>query len=193
VMQIRQIPARWRGRDAALTDRGQAHTSGPGGGERDGTAWGDERQVAVWGQVSARTLYLVVALNVIAGFIFNIIDSSRYGPCVTVFFAIALGSTAYAGWTAYRKGVDVRSPRATGRARLAAGSLVFGVLLYALDRFTGGVNNHDSWPDAALTIAGNAVGFGIGMQFLAAWRRRQALLSQEAADDDAAGATDPMP
>ncbi len=79
-MQIRQIPARWRGRDAALADRSQAHASGPGRDERDGAAWGDERQVAVWGQVSARTLYLVVMLNVAAGFIFNTIDSSRYGP-----------------------------------------------------------------------------------------------------------------
>ena len=140
----------------------------------------------MWGQVSARTLYLVVMLNVAAGFIFNTIDSSRYEPCVTVFFAIALGSTAYAGWTAYRKGVDVRAPRATGRARLAAGSFVFGVFLYVFNRFTGGGHNHDSWPDAALTIAGYAVGFGIGMQFLAAWRRRQALRSQEAPDGERA-------
>jgi hypothetical protein len=44
--------------------------------------------------VSARTLYLVVMLNVVAGFIFNSIDSSRYGPCVTVFFAIALSHPA---------------------------------------------------------------------------------------------------
>ena len=172
-MQIRQTSSRWRGRD-----------------EQDGAAWGDERQVAVWGQVSARTLYLVVMLNVAAGFIFNTIDSSRYEPCVTAFFAIALGSTAYAGWTAYRKGVDVRAPRATGRARLAAGSFVFGVLLYVFNRFTGGGHNHDSWPDAALTIAGYAVGFGIGMQFLAAWRRRQQLRSQEA--DDALDARDPI-
>jgi hypothetical protein len=191
-MQIRQMPLRWLGRDAALADRGQAHAGGPGRGERDGAAWGDERQVAVWGQVSARTLYLVVMLNVTAGFIFNTIDSSRYEPCVTVFFAIALGSTAYAGWTAYRKGVDVRAPRATGRARLAAGSLVFGVLLYVFNRFTGGGHNHDSWSDAALTIAGYAVGFGIGMRFLAAWRLRQALRSQDAPDDDAPGAPDLM-
>ena len=81
MMQIRQTSSRWRGRD-----------------EEDGAAWGDERQVAVWGQVSARTLYLVVVLNVTAGFIFNNIDPTRYGPCVTVFFAIALGSSAYAGW-----------------------------------------------------------------------------------------------
>jgi uncharacterized membrane protein (DUF4010 family) len=191
-MQIRQIQARWRGRDAALTDRGQAHASGRGG--RDGTAWGDERQVAVWGQVSARTLYLVVILNVAAGFIFHNIDSSRYGPCVTVFFAIALASTAYAGWTASRKGVDVRAPRATGRARLAVQCLVFGVLLYVLDRFTGwGGHNHDSWPDAAETIVGYALGWGIAMRFLAAWRQRQALLSpQEAADDDTPGAHGPM-
>jgi hypothetical protein len=72
MMQIRQIPARWRGR----------------GGQGD-EPWGDERQVAVWGQVSARTLYLVVMLNVVAGFIFDNIDSSRYGPCVTVFFGRA--------------------------------------------------------------------------------------------------------
>jgi hypothetical protein len=191
-MQIRQIPARWRGRDAALTDRGQAHASGPGGGERDGTAWGDERQVAVWGQVSARTLYLVVMLNVAAALIFNNIDSSRYGPCVTVFFAIALASTAYAGWTARRKGVDVRAPRATGRARLAVQSLVFGVLLYVLDRFTGWGHNHDSWPDAAETIAGYALGWGIGMRFIAAWRQRQALRSREATDDNTRGAPGPM-
>jgi hypothetical protein len=176
-MQIRQMPLRWRGR-------------GPAEGEV--AAWGDERQVAVWGQVSARTLYLVVALNVIAGFIFNTIDSSRYGPCVTVFFAIALGSTAYAGWTAYRKGVDVRAPRTTSRARLVAGSLVFGVFLYAAGRFTGGDHNHDSWPTAALTIIGYALGFGIGMRFLATWRQRQALREQEAPDDDTAGAPDPM-
>jgi hypothetical protein len=187
-MQIRQIPARWRGRDAALTDRGQAHASGPGRGEGDGTVWGDERQVAVWGQVSARTLYLVVILNVAAGFIFNNIDSSRYGPCVTVFFAIALGSTAYAGWTARRKGVDVRAPRETHRAQLVVQCLVFGVLLYVLDRFTGWGHNHgDSWLDAAETIAGYALGFGIGMRFLAAWRRRQALRSREATDDDTPG------
>jgi len=37
-MQIRQIPARWRGRDAALADRSQAHASGPGRDERDGAA-----------------------------------------------------------------------------------------------------------------------------------------------------------
>jgi hypothetical protein len=190
-MQIRQIPARWRGRDTEPADRGQAHAD-PGRGERDGAAWGDERQVAVWGQVSARTLYLVVMLNVAAGFIFNIIDPSRYEPCVMVFYAIALGSTAYAGWTAYRKGVDVRAPRATGRARLAAGSLVFGVLFYVFNRFVGGGHNHDSWPTAALTIAGYAVGFAIGMQFLAAWRLRQALRSQAAPDDDAPGAPGPV-
>src|SRR5580692_6445218 len=191
-MQIRQIPFRWRGRDAAPADRGQAHAGGPARDEPDGAPWGDERQVAVWGQVSARTLYLVVMLNVVARFVFNTIDSSRYEPCVTVFFAIALGSTAYAGWTAYRKGVDVRAPRATGRARLAAGSLVFGVLFYVFNRFVGGGHNHDSWPTAALTIAGYAVGFAIGMQFLAAWRLRQALRSQEAPDDDAPGAPGPV-
>jgi hypothetical protein len=148
--------------------------------------------VAVWGQVSARTLYLVVMLNVAAGFIFDTIDSRRYEPCVTVFFAIALGSTAYAGWTAYRKGVDVRAPRETGPARLVVGSLVFGVLLYVLDRFTGEGYTHDSWPTAVLTIAGLAVGFGIGMRFLAAWRQRQALRSQEAPDEDTSGAPDLM-
>jgi hypothetical protein len=191
-MQVRQIPARWRGRDMALADRSQAHASGPGRDEQDGAVWGDERQVAVWGQVSARTLYLVVILNVAAGFIFNNIDSSRYGPCVTVFFAIALGSTAYAGWVARRQGVDVRAPRATGRARLVVGSLVFGVLLYVLDRLTGWGHNHDSWPDAAETIAGYALGWGIGMRFIAAWQRRQALRSQEETADDAVDAPDPM-
>ncbi len=191
-MQIRQIPARWPGRDAALTDRSQAHASGPGRDERDGAAWGDERQVAVWGQVSARTLYLVVMLNVAAGFIFNTIDSSRYGPCVTVFFAIALGSTAYAGWTASRKGVDVRAPRATGRAQLVVQCLVFGVVFYVFNRFIAGNHNDDNWPAAAEAIASYAVGFGIAMRFFAAWRRRQALRSQEETDDDALDAPDPM-
>jgi len=191
-MQIRQMPFRWRERDTAPADRGQAHAGGPGGGERDGAAWLDERQVAVWGQVSARTLYLVVILNVAAGFIFNNIDSSRYGPCVTVFFAIALASTAYAGWTASRKGVDVRAPRATGRAELVVQSLVFGVLLYLFDWFTGWGHNHDGWPDAAETIVGYALGWGIGMRFIAAWQRRQALRSQEATADDAVDAPDPM-
>ena len=174
-MQIRQLAARRRGSD-----------------ERDGAAWGDERQVAVWGQVSARTLYLVVMLNVAAGFIFNTIDSSRYEPCVTVFFAIALGSTAYAGWTAYRKGVDVRAPRTMSRARLAAASLVFGVFLYLAGRFTDGGYSHDSWPTAALTITGYALGFGIGMRFLAAWGRRRELHEREAADDDALDAPGPI-
>jgi uncharacterized membrane protein (DUF4010 family) len=192
-MQIRQIPARWRGRDAGLTARGQAHAAGPGRGEQDGAAWGDERQVAVWGQVSARTLYLVVMLNGAAGFIFNAIDSRRYGPCVTVFFAIALASTAYAGWTARRKGVDVRAPRATGPAQLVVQCLVFGVLLYVLDRLTGWGHTHDSWPDAALKIAGYALGWGIGLRFIAAWRQRQALRSQEAADHHNPGAPDLMP
>jgi uncharacterized membrane protein (DUF4010 family) len=190
-MQIRQMPARWRGRDVALADRGQAHASGPGRDERDGAAWGDERQVAVWGQVSARTLYLVVMLNVAAGFIFNNIDSSRYGPCVTVFFAIALGSTAYAGWVASRKGVDVRLPRA-GRAELVGQSLGFGVVLYLFNRFTAGGHNHDDWPTIAVTIACYAVGFGIATRFLAAWRHRRALRSQQAPDDDALDAPDPM-
>jgi hypothetical protein len=191
-MQVRQIPARWRGRDMAPADRSQAHASGPGRDERDGAAWGDERQVAVWGQVSARTLYLVVILNVAAGFIFNNIDSSRYGPCVTVFFAIALGSTAYAGWTARRKGVDVRAPRTTDRAQLVVQSLVFGVLLYVLNRFVWGDHSDDSWPAAAEDIVGYAIGYGIAMRFFAAWGRRRALRSQEATDHDAAGAPDPM-
>ena len=173
-MQVRQMPARWRGHD-----------------ERDGGAWGDERQVAVWGQVSARTLYLVVMLNVAAGFIFNSIDSGRYGPCVTVFFAIALGSTAYAGWVAHRKGVDVRAPRTTGLARLVAGSLVFGVLFYVFNRFIAGDHNDHSWPAAAVAIASYAAGFGIAMRFWAAWGRRRELHSHEA-PDDAPGASGPM-
>lgn len=191
-MQIRQIPARWRGRDAELTARGQAHAAVPGRGAQDGAAWGDERQVAVWGQVSARTLYLVVMVNAAAGFIFHTIDSSRYAPCVTVFFAIAFAATAYAGWTARRQGVDVRAPRAAGQARLVVPSLVFGVLLYVLDRLTGWGHNHDSWPDAVLTIAGYVLGWGIGLRFMAAWRQRQALRSQEATGDDTPGAPDPM-
>jgi hypothetical protein len=165
-MQIRQVPVRWRGLD-----------------KRDGGAWGDERQVAVWGQVSARTLYLVVMLNVAVGFIFNSIDSSRYGPCVTVFFAIALGSTAYAGWVAHRKGVDVRAPRTTGLPRLVAGSVVFGVLFYLFNRFTAGNHHDDSWPAAVVAIASYAAGFGIAMRFLAAWSRRRELRSDEAPDD----------
>jgi|HubBroStandDraft_2_1064218.scaffolds.fasta_scaffold130911_2 hypothetical protein len=192
-MQIRQIPFRWRGRDAAPADRGQAHAGGPARDEPDGAPWGDERQVAVWGQVSARTLYLVVMLNVAAGFIFNTIDSSRYGPCVTVFFAIALGSTAYAGWTASRKGVDVRAPRATGRAQMVVQCLVFGVVFYVLNRFLLGYHQGSSWPAATAAIAGYALGFGIAMRFLAAWRRRQALRSLAETDDDAPGAPDPVP
>ena len=69
---------------------------------------------------------------------------------------------------------------------------MFGVLFYVFNRFEGGGHNHDSWPTAALTIAGYAVGFAIGMQFLAAWRRRQALRSQEAPDEDAPGAPGPV-
>ena len=68
---------------------------------------------------------------------------------------------------------------------------MFGVLFYVFNRFEGGGHNHDSWPTAALTIAGYAVGFAIGMQFLAAWRR-QALRSQEAPDEDAPGAPGPV-
>jgi uncharacterized membrane protein (DUF4010 family) len=192
-MQIRQLPLRWHGRDAAPADRGQAHAGGQGRGEPDGAAWGDERQVAVWGQVSARTLYLVVMLNVAAGFTFNSIDSSRYGPCVTVFFAIALGSTAYAGWTASRKGVDVRAPRATGRAQIVMQCLVFGVVFYVLNRFLLGDHEDNSWPAATEAIAGYALGFGIAMRFFAAWRQRQALRSQEATADDTPGAPHPMP
>ena len=173
-MQIRQLPARWRGRD-----------------DRDGEAWGDERQVAVWGQVSARTLYLVIMLNVAAGFIFNIIDSSRYAPCVTVFFFIALGSSAYAGWVARRKGVDVRAPRDTSRAQLVVQCLVFGVIFYVLNRFALRDNTDNSWPGAVLDVAGYGLGFGIAMRFFAAWGRRRALREQEAADDglDAPGPT----
>ncbi len=175
-MQIRQTSSRLRGRD-----------------EQDGAAWGDERQVAVWGQVSARTLYLVVVLNVAAGFIFNNIDPTRYGPCVTVFFAIALGSSAYAGWVARRKGVDVRAPRTTNYARLVAGSLVFGVLFYVFNRYTWGGHGHtdNSWPGAIEDVVGYAIGFGIGMRFLAAWGRRRELHEREGADDDALDAPGP--
>ena len=173
-MQIRQLPARWRGRE-----------------DRDGAAWGDERQVAVWGQVSARTLYLVIMLNVAAGFIFNNIDPTRYGPCVTVFFAIALGSSAYAGWVARRKGVDVRAPRDTSRAQLVVQCLVFGVIFYVLNRFALRDNTDKSWPGAVLDVAGYGLGFGIAMRFFAAWGRRRALREQEAADEglDAPGPT----
>jgi hypothetical protein len=190
-MQIRHVLLRRRGRGLAGADRSPVDASSAARDERGDVAWGDERQVAVWGQVSARTLYLVVALNVIAGSVFNTIDSSRYGPCVTVFFAIALGATAWAGWTARRKGVDVRAPRAASRTRLVAGSLVFGIGFYALDRLAGGGHRHDSWLSAVLTIAGYSIGFGIGFRFLAAWQRRQALRSQEAPDDLPA-APDPM-
>jgi hypothetical protein len=188
-MQIRQLPLRWRGRGVAPADRGQAPADGPGRGEPDGAAWGDERQVAVWGQVSARTLYLVVMLNVAAGFIFNIIDSRRYAPCVTVFYAIALGCTAYAGWTARRKGVDVRAPY-EGRAQMVAQCLTFGVLFYLVNRFLLGDHQDSSWPAATADIVGYAVGFGIAMRFFAAWRRRQELRSLADTDDDT---PDPMP
>jgi hypothetical protein len=40
-MQIRQLPLRRRGRDAALADQSQAHAGGPVRGERDDAAWGD--------------------------------------------------------------------------------------------------------------------------------------------------------
>jgi hypothetical protein len=69
---------------------------------------------------------------------------------------------------------------------------VFGVLLYVLDRLTGWGHNHDSWADAAETIAGYALGWGIGMRFIAAWRQRQALRLQEATDDGTPGAPGPM-
>lgn len=174
-MQIRQIPVRWRGPD-----------------EQGGEAWGDERQVAVWGQVSARTLYLVVMLNVAAGFIFDNIDSRRYGPSVTVFFAIALGSTAYAGWVAHRKGVDVRAPRAMGRAELVVQCLGFAVVFYAFNRFVAGDHNDNSWPAAIGAIVGYAVAFGIALRFFAAWGRRRELRSQEAMDEDAPDAADPV-
>jgi hypothetical protein len=164
-MRIRHVADRGRGRD-----------------ERDGGAWGDERQVAVWGQVSARTLYLVVILNVLAGFIFNNIDSTRYGPCVTVFFLIAFGCTAYAGWVAHRRGVDVRAPRRMGRTQLVVQCLVFGVTYYLIDRFAWGNHSDDSWAAAAEMIPGAAVGFGIAMRFFAAWQRRQELRSEAAAD-----------
>jgi hypothetical protein len=192
-MQIRQLPLRWRGRVAAPADRGQGPADGPGHGEPDGAAWGDERQVAVWGQVSARTLYLVVMLNVAAGFTFNVINSTRYGPCVTVFFTIAIGATAYAGWKATRKGVDVWLPRTTSRIRLVVQSLVFGVLFYVANRFLLGYHQGNSWPAAALTIAGYAVGFGIGTRFLWAWRQWKTLRSLADTDDDAPVAPDPMP
>ena len=61
-----------------------------------------------------------------------------------------------------------------------------------LDRFTGGGHHHDSRPAAVLTIAGYAAGFGIGMRFLAARLRRQALRSQQAPDDDALDSPGPM-
>jgi Kef-type K+ transport system membrane component KefB len=174
-MQSKQTPARRSGHD-----------------DWDGAAWDDERQVAVWGQVSARTLNLVVMLNAVAGLIFYSIDSTRYGPCVAVSVAIAVGSSAYASWMARRKGVDVRLRRPAGLPVLVAQSVVFGVLFYVVERFTAGGHNHDSWPTAVLTIALCAVGFGFGMRFLTAWQRRRALCSQEATDDDVLDAPGPM-
>ena len=99
-----------------------------------------------------------------------------------VFFAIAFGSTAYAGWVAYRKGVDVRAPRETNRVRLVVQCLVFGALFYALRRFALGDHSDDSWPEALLAIVGYGIGFGIALRFIAAWGRRQKLTSQEADD-----------
>jgi hypothetical protein len=141
--------------DAASDDRSQPHADGRGRHERDGAAWGDERQVAVWGQVSARTLYAVVMLDLVAGTVFDLLDSSRYMPCVLVFFAIALGATAYSGWTAGRKGVDVRASHTTDRAQLVVSSLVSSVILYAIIRFMAEGHNRHSWLAAAM-----AVGFG---------------------------------
>ncbi len=65
--------------------------------------------------------------------------------------------------------------------------LVFGVVFYVLNRFLLGDHEDSSWPAAAVDIAGYAVGFGIGMRFLAAWRRRQTLRSLAETDDDAPG------
>jgi hypothetical protein len=172
-MQIRQITDRWRGRD-------------------DG-AWGDERQVAVWGQVSARTLYVVIALNLAASFIFNTIDFNRYAPCVTVFFLISLGAAAYAMWTARRRGgVSMKAPR-LNRVRLAASSLMFGVMYYVLDTYTGGGPHHASWLRAVLTIVVSGGVWGIVLDRWAARRQRHALLEREAPDDNALDASNPLP
>ena len=59
-----------------------------------------------------------------------------------------------------------------------------------INRFVWGDHSNDSWPAAAVAIAGYGVGFGIAMRFFAAWRRRQERVSQEA--DDALDARDPM-
>jgi hypothetical protein len=129
-------------------------------GGQDGTAWGDEREVQVWGQVSAQTLYLVVLANLIAGGAFDVIDSSRYGPCVLVFLAVAFGATAYSGKAAGRKGVDVRTP--ADRARLVVSSLVFGVILYAMVRFLAEGHNRHSWHAAVVTVGLGAVLLWLG-------------------------------
>jgi hypothetical protein len=105
---------------------------------------------------------------------------------------IRKSTASRSGWTAYRKGVDVRAPR-EGRTQVVVQCLVFGVLGYMLNRFLLGNHEGSSWPAATEDIAGYALGFGIAMRFFAAWRRRQALRSLAETDDDAPGAPDPAP
>ena len=73
----------------------------PGRDEQDGAAWGDERQVAVWGQVSARTLYLAVMLQCLGfGVVFYVLNRfgrDGEGPCLVVGGRITGGMRMAAG------------------------------------------------------------------------------------------------
>lgn len=161
---------------------------------RDGSTLRDEREVAVWGQVSARTLHLVTVLNLVAAAVFLDIDYRRYWPCVAVFFAIGFGASAYSAWVASRKGIDLWAPRPVSRARLVVQCLVFGVLLYLAERFTAGGNEqHERWTAVAVEIAVPAVIYGICLLFMQAWQERRARSAHEATDDDALDERDPMP
>jgi hypothetical protein len=159
-MRISQRRGRWPGR--------------PG---RKDVAWGDERQVAVLDRASAQTLYVVVMLIVVTGFTFDTLDPRRYGPCATVLFVIALGSTFVARAVARHQGVEAKAPPLE-RARLVAQSLVFGVVFSLLARHFHW-SDYTSWPNEVLVTAGYAVGYGYGDRSVAwaaaAWRQRRAL------------------
>lgn len=158
------------------TNRGAAARTGS---EQDDAEWGDEREVAVWGQVSARTLHLVIMLSWFAGLVFWIIDFRRYWPCVVVFLAIALGFTFYSGWAARRSGVDLRPARTVISAKWVLPALVFAAVLYLIDRFALGQTGLAGWPSAAELVAGVLIGWYLQERFSAVWKRRRALGSQQ--------------
>jgi hypothetical protein len=174
-MEIGSVTGRWRGR-----------------GKRNDEGWGDERQQAVRGQASIRALYAVIVLDLVASLTFNTIDYKRYEPCVTVFFLISLGSTAYAMWTARRRGGVSLKVRRLHPVRLVASSLVFGVIYDLLNTYTGGGPHHASWLRAVLTVGIAGTVWGIALDRWAARRQRQAQLEREAPDDDVLNAPNPL-